>query len=470
MAFLAIRRDRHKRQLDVFQEVQRKMKGQLYETRPLEFWAKAKELRAGWQDSIENEKKIVGQGNVYFVDWQEAFPAIKYVEDNPNGAMIANKSSPFARKSRLACEIRGWGREICGYHGNCWGGQFLGYDIDGSPFPYRQFVVPFTCVCDSHAKRGQQVRDFSPVPQWMNDQCIYFGERDPEREVAMNEHRVWCTYKNINDIERIFGQPFDDEKMVELWKSNLEKNLYAREISRIMARTIPTPLSVKDLYSVYTIGSLTKIDPQDTVDFWKMVRDEVKWRAENHIAAVGNERFRWIEAHPPSWHFLKYYRYMESYGAVCLGSQYSHVSWEGRSMELLPDGSIGDRELLLYPEDTPVETREDAVRLSQGPDAREPMGFKQDEYLRRPPYREIDAVTEFAKIFQADGALLGLWRCGVGCTLTRKEQAMRLRDNGFSVMLYEGSQPGDRTDLDEKRFIEQLDSWMESQGLQKLAK
>ena len=78
-----------------------------------------------------------------------------------------------------------------------------------------------------------------------------------------------------------------------------------------MAQTKPTPLSVKDLYSVYTIGGLTKVDPQETVDFWKMVRDEVKWRAENQIAAVGNERFRWIEAHPPSWHFMKYYRYME---------------------------------------------------------------------------------------------------------------------------------------------------------------
>jgi hypothetical protein len=35
-------------------------------------------------------------------------------------------------------------------------------------------------------------------------------------------------------------------------------------------------------------------------------------------------------------------------------------------------------------------------------------------------------------------------------------------------MYYEGSQPGDRTDMDEKRFLDQLDSWMESQGLGKI--
>ena len=87
--------------------------------------------------------------------------------------------------------------------------------------------------------------------------------------------------------------------------------------------------------------------------------------------------------------------------------------------------------------------------------------MKQDEYIRR------DGIVEFAKIMQADGALLAIWRHGVGCTLTRKEQAMYLRNAGLTVMHYEGSQPGDRTDLDEKRFIEQLDSWMESLGLKK---
>ena len=90
-------------------------------------------------------------------------------------------------------------------------------------------------------------------------------------------------------------------------------------------QNIPAPLGQKDLYSFYTLGGLTKGDPQETVDLWKTLRDEVEWRVENKIAAVGNERYRWMETHPPPWHFLKYYRYMEKYGAVCIGSQYSHM-------------------------------------------------------------------------------------------------------------------------------------------------
>jgi benzoyl-CoA reductase subunit B len=287
---------------------------------------------------------------------------------------------------------------------------------------------------------------------------IYFGSYDEERNEAMVEHKVYCNLRILNDIERIFGQKCNDEELVKLIAGEKQIKEYARDISLTMAQTIPTPLSVKDLYSVYTIGGLTKVDPQDTIDFWKLVRDEVKWRAENHIAAVGNERFRWIEAHPPSWHYMKYYRYMEEYGAVCLGSQYSHSV----NLEYKPDGSIDAREYMYAPPDTPLETREDITRMAAGIDARMPDYFKIDEYIRR------DGIVEFAKIMQANGALLAIWRHGVGCTLTRKEQAMYLREAGLSVMHYEGSQPGDRIDLDEKRFLDQLDAWMESLGMRKL--
>ena len=436
-------------------------KGQIWETRPLEFWDKAKELRAGWQKSIESKENVVGQGNTFDMncDWTPAFPALTVIEDNPVGAMMQNKNEPFARKARLASEVRGWGREICGYQGNCWGGQFLGYIEDGTPWPDRKLVVPMPCVCDQHAKRGQQARDFENMPQWMGDHAAYFGPFDEERNKALLEHRIYFNLRILNDIERIFGQQCDDEKLRVLIDGEKQIKEYGKEISMLMATTIPAPLSVKDLYSVYTIGGLTKVDPQATIDFWKAVRDEVKWRAENKIAAVGGERFRFIEAHPPSWHYMKYYRYLEGYGAVCLGSQYSHMT--SGCLEYKPDGSIDIREQYRYPADTPVNTREDAVRFGVGWEARPMNSFKMDEYIRR------DAIVEFAKIMQANGALLAIWRHGVGCTLTRKEQAMYLKEAGLSVMHYEGSQPGDRTDLDEKRFLDQLDTWMQSQGLRR---
>jgi benzoyl-CoA reductase subunit B len=400
---------------------------------------------------------VLGQGNTSFtLDWQQAFPAIRVVEDNPVGAMIAQQDEPFARKARLASEIHGWGREICGYHNTCWGAQFLGRMADGKPFPKRQFTVPFPCVCDSHIKRGQQCRDFEPISRWTNDFTMYIGAYDEKREEALLDHRNYNSLKQLNEMETAFGQKLDDEILFEMARAGRTVKKYKMEISNFM-RFKPSPLSVKDLYSFFQLGGLAKLGPGVAEHFWKTLRDEVEWRVQNKIAAVGNERFRWIEAHPPSWHFLKYYRYMEKYGAICLGSQYAHSC----EFELKPDGTIGDRDDPAFPPDIELKTREDAVRFMTTPDARSPHHFKIDEYLR--PY----ALNEFAEIFKADGALFGLWRAGVGCTITRKEQAMRLREAGYSVMCYEGAQPGDRVDFDEKRMLEQLDTWMESLGLQK---
>jgi hypothetical protein len=86
-----------------------KVNGQIWETRPLEFWNKAKELRAGWEQSAESRENVVGQGNA---QWAAAFPAVTVIEDNPRGSTIAAKDMVFARIARLASEVRGWGREL----------------------------------------------------------------------------------------------------------------------------------------------------------------------------------------------------------------------------------------------------------------------------------------------------------------------------------------------------------------------
>jgi benzoyl-CoA reductase subunit B len=432
---------------------------QRWETHPLDVWNKAKEMRAKWQKSIDTastEHVLLAQGNV---QWANGFAALRVIEDNPVGAMMANKSDIFARECRAASEIKGWGREICGYQLNCWGAMYLGRQMDGSKFPLRDLVVPFPDPCDQHTKRGQAPMDYAPIPRWQANFPLYTGPRDEQREEAMIEDKVYTTLKQIADIERIFAQKFDDEKLINSVKISRQIHPYAAEVCMMM-RNVPAPLGQKDLYSFYTLGGLTKLDdPQEMVDLWKMLRDEVKWRVANKIAAVGTERYRWMETHPPPWHFLKYYRYMEKYGAVCIGSQYSHMM--GGAFEFKEDGTWAPRTWFGSTEDRPLKTREDAIRALIGTDARG-HNFKVDEVIR--PF----AVCEFAQAYKADGAILPLWRGGVGCTITRKEQGLRLSAMGVRVLHYEGSQPGDRTDLDENRLIDQLDIWMESQGLRKL--
>jgi hypothetical protein len=61
----------------------------------------------------------------------------------------------------------------------------------------------------------------------------------------MNEHKVYGYLRVLNDMERIFGQKFDDEKMHEMIRATNIIRGYATELSILMATSIPTPLSVQ---------------------------------------------------------------------------------------------------------------------------------------------------------------------------------------------------------------------------------
>jgi len=72
------------------------------------------------------------------------------------------------------------------------------------------------------------------------------------------------------------------------------------------------------------------------------------------------------------------------------------------------------------------------------------------------------------KTFQCDGAILPLHRSGIGCSFNMRELAMSLEERGVPFMHYETSHPGNRTDFDENRLLDQLDTFMEIRGLRKL--
>jgi hypothetical protein len=230
-----------------------------------------------------------------------------------------------------------------------------------------------------------------------------------------------------------------------------------------MLTHIPCPLDQKSAYSVLVLGSLVGSDPVETERLWEMIRDEMKWRVENNIAGVATERYRWTENEPPPWFFLKYYRYMEQYGAVCIQTFY-----HGVHLIEQPDGTWKAPKMPVEREsEIKIKTKEDFARAQTGMmgGGRRRGGWGGHGPLPQDYYQNLmDAV----KAFKCDGVILPLHRAGIGCVFSMKAAAMKLMEQGIPVMHYETSHPGDRTDFDENRMLDQLDVFMETQGLRKL--
>src|SRR3990172_4214527 len=157
-----------------------------WETRPLECWEKAKELR---REFDQGRVKAADEGKL-LVDGRDtqifaAFGGLQSVMTNPLGAITQARNHEFARQCRAAAECDGFGREVCGYHRNVFGAMYLNKDLQGGPFPRRDISIPTPATCDHHSLRGKPLADYYNIPRFPDEAPNYAGPRDPARTDVM---------------------------------------------------------------------------------------------------------------------------------------------------------------------------------------------------------------------------------------------------------------------------------------------
>lgn len=438
---------------------------QKWDTRPLESWQKAKELRA----KFYRDEADAHEQKVFLVEGSDATTLAgigncHVVSSQPLGASIAVEGNEFSRKCRAATEAAGYGRDLCGYMLNTCGAMLSNRGLMGEEYHERDFVIEHSNGCDMRFKYPQVVSEYYGIPHFFPDWVAYYGEQNDERDEARVEYLVKQSLEMIDWLEEVTGKKFDDEQFIKTAKSSFRIEALKGD-TYLYQQNIPAPLDQKSIYSFYILGRLVRTEQEQTEKLWEMLRDEVKWRAENNIAAVATERYRWVEEEPPPWFFLRYYRYMEEFGAVCIGSPYTHGPY------VLAKNEEGKIERIKTPLELgmPLDTREDVVRaqilipgIFGGGSGSLPQGHG--------PVHEqyTDALLYMIELYHCNGAILPLHRSGIGCVFGERENAVEMDKLGIPLMHYETSHPGNMTDFDENRLLDQLDIFMETQGLRKL--
>jgi benzoyl-CoA reductase subunit B len=431
-----------------------------WETRPLDCWNKAKELRQQFYQKEQNAKEqhtfVIGGGDSLGMGMMAGMPVCHFIHPNPLAAEMNNKSDSFPRECRAAFEAKGYGHDWCGYMASYLGSMMLNRSFRGGEFPRRDISVTGNDLCNFFFKHGQLESEYWDIPMHHEDSMVYYGEQDPERDKVLIEALVAQNLDLIEFLEKATGKKFDDEAYVESFTRGRRTGVLKAEVIETL-QNIPAPLDEKSGYSLFTLGGLVGSDPEQTEKLWEMIRDEMRWRVENKIAAVATERYRFKDGFPPPWYCLNYYRYMEEYGAVCVSVNYGGTG----GLEEQPDGSY---KLPKNPVERfeNIKTREDAVRAQLS-------GWRNFMAGGLPnPEGNSERLLKWIKAFKCNGVILQLQRNGIGCVDKEREETIRMVEEGIPVMNYETSHAGSRTDFDENRMFDQLDAFMESQGLRKL--
>lgn len=428
---------------------------ELWKTRPLESWAKCKELRLNAYREIANahaEGKLVATGSVgASVILASGLGPYVHLGAEPYGASIATDPA-LSQLCTEAYEARNFARDTCSYFRNYLGSMWVDKFSFGGPFPRPDLIVT-SHICDTHAKWFQVVAENFEIP-WFS------LEIPPPYHEALLEDRVeymaGLVYDCIEWMEKTFHKKYDDERFIEAIHTECETESLFAEIC-YLNQAVPAPLDQKQLFTFYAPSAAFRYK-KESVDFYRFLRDEVEDRVKNKIASVATERCRLIHDSQPPWYFMGLYRVLEQYGAVCVGSQYCFAF---AHFEIDKDG-------IWKPAKTPrqlgleLKNRDDAVRYYARKTVNKPIwigvfGMATDKSSQ---------VLQIIQQWKANGLIIHLNRGCEGLAGQQLETKLACQQAGIPTMTYEGNM-GDKREFDEAQTIDRLESFMENLGLKK---
>ena len=429
-----------------------------YPTEPLRCWPKAKEMRERFYQDFKEAKEKGGirwMGSAWAPDAVTAGLGkdVYCITGEPYGATCA-WNRPLSAKYLEAAENFGFARDLCAYMRNYWGSILTNNYALGGEFPKADFAWS-QHICCSHAKWYQNVSELEggDVPFF----CVDVGVGAyPPFEPEIYEHRVKYVADQMLDgiewMQEVTGRDYDDELFFEaVWNDIRSTNKWAKIC--MLNRAIPAPLDEKSIYSLYVFGTLQQ-SKKEFADFYDELYDEVKDRVDRGIAAVANEKARVMSDTQPPWGFLDIYRYMESWGAVSIGSLYTF----GLEGMWLYDEEKGDLRPRPLPPEKP-KTREDACMMLADWHLSKP----EYQHFYHPEYKTkmMDAV---ARHWKCDGIILHYNRGCEGLSIGIAENRLGLLERGHKVMAYEGNM-GDEREFDKQATLNRIDIFLESLGL-----
>ena len=424
-----------------------------YPSEPLKLWTKAKELREQYYLNYARAKDNGGlrwSGSAWALD---ALPAglgedVYSLTGEPYAAAVSHDRK-FAKECMDAAESYGFARDLCSYMRIYWGGMHLDKYLFGGKFPKPDFIFQ-SQICCSHSKWYQHVAVAEQVPQFYVDVGV-----GPYKDLtdARLDYVVGQLNEGIEFLEQSSGRKFNDELFIKAVKNEMRSTSRWADICALN-KVKPAPLDEKTMYSLYVLATLSK-SSQWCADFYDELYEEVKDRVARGIAAVPNESVRMMSDTQPPWSFLKIFRYLETFGAVSIGSLYT-FALEG-IWETKPDGTWGGR-TLPWNKGIEINDRQTALRLYADWNLSKPQW--QHFY---DPRIKTEMMLRIVKEWQVDGVMLHLNRGCEGLSLGIMENRMGIAKAGVPIMTYEGNM-GDEREFDEVRTQARVDAFMEQLG------
>ncbi|MFC2070185.1 2-hydroxyacyl-CoA dehydratase, partial [Chloroflexota bacterium] len=289
-----------------------------YETRPLDCWEKAKELRQNhYRDVWEAKEKgkiLITGAESSFLPLPAGLGDFEFLGGEPFSASSAATDQDFVIRCHEAVAARGYPANLCAYQRVYWGAMLLDESSPKTMPFFGKFIKPdfalSWAMCENHGKWYQTVAEHFQIPKYVIECPLRPHSDDENRRQSHLDALVTEFEDAIEWMMKITGKDhYDDEKLIEAVTNEINSTTIWAKCCELN-KNIPAPLDMKAMYSLYVINSVMR-HKRESTDFFEMLYDELRYRVANQIAAVGTERFRLYHDPEPPWHYLKLFRYLE---------------------------------------------------------------------------------------------------------------------------------------------------------------
>ncbi|OGW17358.1 MAG: hypothetical protein A3G93_04440 [Nitrospinae bacterium RIFCSPLOWO2_12_FULL_45_22] len=201
--------------------------------------------------------------------------------------------------------------ETCSAH------RLLAATVIQNSLPRPDFIVWTNQVCDNTSKSGDAILDLYEIPGIFLDRPYRYTTR--EVEYFTKELK-----RLVQFLEEQTGQKMDYDRLSEaVARSQRVTELY-REIAELR-RNIPAPARNRCFLNSMVVEWLYA-GTQEAVEYFELVRDEIKERVDKGVGGIPEERFRILTLFLPPSYEWKLMDWMEQeYGAVSVMEPY--CSW-----------------------------------------------------------------------------------------------------------------------------------------------
>lgn len=171
------------------------------------------------------------------------------------------------------------------------------------------------------AEQYTMQRYYEPVitEKWWEKTIEHWDELANERRRDFFERELRDL---IAFLEQKTGRMFDMNKLREIMDYVNEQDYWYRKTRDLIAETVPCPVTISD-----TVNAVMQAQWQRgtkwATDHAKSLYEEIKYRVDNNMPAVPNERIRLMWIGRGLWFNLGFYNYFEEkYGAAFIWSMY----------------------------------------------------------------------------------------------------------------------------------------------------